>query len=103
MVPLQFAAVYPRFLTYQPSEVRSENGDIVSFEWSVKHTSIMIRDRAFYLDCVNQRAHSEGGIARDFYKVLARHDESRRYWWFRAVHQVDAHMAMVACDWNPRH
>ena len=32
MVPLQFAAVYPRFLTYQPSQVCLENGDVASFD-----------------------------------------------------------------------
>ncbi|OBT67922.1 hypothetical protein VE03_02584 [Pseudogymnoascus sp. 23342-1-I1] len=101
MVPLQFAAVYPRFLTYQPSQVCLEKGDVVSFDWSVKYTSIMMRDRAFYLNCIKRRAYSEGGIALDFYKALDRPGESRRYWWFRAVHQLDAHKAMVACDWDP--
>lgn len=86
-----------------PSEVCSGDGDIVLFGWSVEHTSIMMRDSAFYLDGVNQRTPSKGCVASDFYKFLAHHDESRSYWWFRTVHYVYAHMAMVACDWNPGH
>lgn len=62
-----------------------------------------MRDRAFYLDCIKWRAYSKGGIAPDFYKVLDRHDESKRYWLFRAAHQIDAHSAMVACGWDPGH
>ncbi|KAJ8068033.1 hypothetical protein OCU04_003610 [Sclerotinia nivalis] len=63
MVPLQFAAVYPRFLAYQP-HVFSNNEAAVG--WPIKNTSIMMRDRAFYLDCIRQCACSDGGIALDF-------------------------------------
>jgi hypothetical protein len=98
MVPLQFAAEYPRFLTHEPVQISS--GTTV-FDWQKKNTDIMKRDRLFYLDCVRERACSEGGIARDYYQLLARSDECSRYWWFKAISQADIHKAMCACDWDP--
>ncbi|KAK4150671.1 hypothetical protein C8A00DRAFT_36730 [Chaetomidium leptoderma] len=72
MVPLQFAAVYPRFLTHEPGE-RAQGV-------SARNSPQMNQDRAFYLECVKTRAQREGGIELDYYRVLSRGDEPRRYW-----------------------
>ncbi|KAF2021332.1 hypothetical protein BU24DRAFT_19415 [Aaosphaeria arxii CBS 175.79] len=98
MVPLQFAAEYPRFLTHEPVQICP---GFTAFDWERRDTDVMKRDRFYYLDCVREIACLEGGIARDYYELLARPDECRRYWWFRAVCQADIHRAMCACDWNP--
>lgn len=96
MLPLQFAAEYPRFLTYEPVEEHSG-----VFDWTQRDTVQMKRDRAFYLECVRIRAETEGGIARDYSGVLARTDEVKRYWWYTAASRVDVHRAMAACSWEP--
>jgi len=93
MVPLQFAAVYPRFLTHEPGE--GAQG------FSVRNSRQMKQDRAFYLECVRTRAMREGGIELDYYRVLSRDDEPSRYWWLTAASSIDIHMAMVLCSWAP--
>jgi len=95
MVPLQFAAEYPRFLTHEPVQISSGR---TIFDWQKKNTDMMKRDRQFYLDCVRERACSAGGIAHYYFQLLARSDECGRYWWFKAISQVDIHKAMCACD-----
>jgi hypothetical protein len=101
MVPLQFAAAYPRFLTHEPVQICSGSFRKTVFDWQKKNTNMMKRDRQFYLDCVRERACSEGGIAHDYFQLLARSDECRRYWWFKAISEVDIHEAMCTCDWDP--
>jgi hypothetical protein len=70
MVPLQFAAGYPRLLTYEPT----------GSSLQTKNTAMMERDRQFYLNCVKERASTEGGIELDYNQVLSRDDEVNRYW-----------------------
>ncbi|KAL9024041.1 MAG: hypothetical protein Q9196_006805 [Gyalolechia fulgens] len=94
-VPLQFAAVYPRFLTHEPSW----NGRMV--KWPKESSPMMRRDREFYLQCVHQRAVAEGGMVEDYYRVLSREDEIQRYWWIAAASQIDIHIAMASCNWAP--
>lgn len=43
----------------------------------------------------------EGGILEDYYRVISREDEIKRYWWIAAASQIDVHIAMVFCDWAP--
>jgi hypothetical protein len=101
MVPLQFAAEYPRFLTHEPEQIYLDSHTRTVFEWRKKNTGMMRRDREFYLNCVKERAASEGGIVDDYYRLLARSDECNRYWWFKAISQADIYEAMCACDWDP--
>jgi len=101
MVPLQFAAEYPRFLTHEPFQIHSGPHPRTVFDWQKRNTHMMRRDRQFYLDCVRDKACSVGGIAQDYYQLLARPDECSRYWWFKAINQVDVHVAMCACNWDP--
>ena len=82
MTPLQFAAVYPRFLTNEPQMI---NG---MFYWP-SSSQIMERDRRFYLECIRKIASARGGIAINYYEILEREDEARRYWWFSAVTRLD--------------
>ncbi len=93
MVPLQFAAVYPRFLTHEPGE--GAQG------FSVRNSQQMKQDRAFYLECVRTRATREGGIELDYYRALSRDDEPSRYWWLTAASRIDIHIAMALCSWAP--
>lgn len=62
---------------------------------------MMRRDRQFFLDCVRDIARSVGGIAQDYYQLLARPDECSRYWWVKAIRLADVHVAMCACNWDP--
>lgn len=71
MMPLQFAAVYPRFLTNEPEW----KGD--HFHWPQNNPQ-MTGDRLFYLSCIKDLACHRGGISWDYYKVLARTDEIER-------------------------
>ncbi|KAK4132535.1 hypothetical protein BT67DRAFT_443733 [Trichocladium antarcticum] len=93
MVPLQFAAVYPRFLTHEPRE--GAQG------FSVLNSRQMKKDRAFYLECVKTRATQEGGIELDYYRALSRDDEPSRYWWLTAASRIDIHIVMALCSWAP--
>lgn len=101
MVPLQFAAVYPRFLTHEPLRDGPGLENVSSFDWNGKNTHAMKLDRQCYLKCVKERAQIEGGYLKQYYNVLARADEVRRFWWFKAISQADVHQAMVSCDWIP--
>ncbi|KAK4189872.1 hypothetical protein QBC35DRAFT_379302 [Podospora australis] len=92
-VPLQFAAVYPRFLTHEPRE--GAQG------FSARNTQQMKQDRAFYLECVEIRARREGGFELDYHRTLSRNDEPSRYWWFTAASRIDIHRAMALCSWAP--
>lgn len=93
MVPLQFAAAYPRFLTHEPGD--GAQG------FSVRNTQQMKEDRAFYLECVKTRATRVGGIELDYYRALSRDDEPGRYWWITAASRIDIHWAMALCSWAP--
>ncbi|KAB5570378.1 hypothetical protein GE09DRAFT_1171077 [Coniochaeta sp. 2T2.1] len=93
LVPLQFAAVYPRFLTHEP--------DDGAVKFASRDTEQMREDRTFYLQCIQGRATREGGIALDYYRVLEREDEPSRYWWFTAASRIGIHKAMVSCGWAP--
>ncbi|KAF6811184.1 hypothetical protein CSOJ01_05863 [Colletotrichum sojae] len=94
LVPLQFAAVYPRFLTHEPSE---SDG----LDWTARDTKQMEQDRAFYLECIRTRANQEGGILLDYLRVISRQDEVSRYWWLTAASRIDIHRAMASCEWDP--
>ena len=94
LLPLQFAAVFPRFLTHEPSINQG-------YEWKRRRTKQMEQDRKFYLEVIRARAIRNGGIFRDYYRVLSRHDEPTRYWWFTAASRIDIHRAMASCDWAP--
>jgi hypothetical protein len=94
MVPLQFAAVYPNFLTHEP---QSQGG----FNWDATDSHTMQKDRLTFRMCVRDRAIREGGIYRAYYDLLSREDEVNRYWWFKAISEADKHKAMESCDWTP--
>ncbi|KAL4725663.1 hypothetical protein ACLX1H_007814 [Fusarium chlamydosporum] len=106
-LPLQFAAAYPRFLTHEPQNGEEDHGRVamtgVPRNWNARDTLQMRRDREFYLMCIKEKAFgSEGNkLMRDYWRVLARHDEIARYWWFTAASRIDIHRDMVACDWKP--
>src|SRR3954469_7282932 len=87
MVPLQFAAVYPRFLTNEPQVTEHE------VVWP-RNSAIMERDRQFYLQCIREIALSTGGAAQEYYKILAREDETERYWWLSAIGRLDIMRAL---------
>jgi len=94
MVPLQFAATYPRFLTHEPQS----HG---TFDWVTTNTDCMQKDRLVFRECVRERAIHEGGFCQVYHDILCRDDEVKRYWWFIAISEADKHMAMESCDWNP--
>ncbi|EEQ31393.1 conserved hypothetical protein [Microsporum canis CBS 113480] len=103
MIPLQFAACFPNFLTHDfqslhdQAEVEHGNthGPLV---WRPKNTPMMRRDRAFYLQCVKEL--SEGDpMLEEYYRLLADKDEIRRYWWLMAATKLKVHRAMAACNW----
>lgn len=88
-VPLQFSAVYPRFLTNEP---RLEGG---KFDWSqCAYSQTQKDDRAFYLQCIIDMAPEKGEYARIYSEILARDDEEERYWWFRAANHLDIMRAL---------
>lgn len=95
MVPLQFAAVYPSFLTHEP---QSQGG----FDWDASNTQAMRKDRLAFQTCVRDRAIREGGMFRTYYDLLCREDEVNRYWWFKAISEADKHKAMESYDWTPK-
>ncbi|CAC9892709.1 unnamed protein product, partial [Aureobasidium pullulans] len=94
MVPLQFAATYPRFLTHEPQS----HG---TFDWVTTNTDCMQKDRLVFRECVRERAIHEGGFCQVYHDILCRDDEVNRYWWFIAISEADKHMAMESCNWNP--
>ena len=89
MIPLQYAAVYPRFLTNEP---QISGGEVI---WP-NETAAMRRDREVYLACIQAIALDMGGIYQDYYNILARSDEVLRYWWLSAVGRMDIMKAWVA-------
>jgi hypothetical protein len=88
--------VYPKFLTHEPV-----NGH--AWERNTRNTEQMERDRAFYLQCIKERAdqEKEDGMLMEYYRVLSRDDEIDRYWWFTAASRIDVHRAMARCNWKP--
>jgi len=82
-------------ITHEP--VETERG----FYWSRCDSVTMREDRKFYLDCIKERADAEGGICQQYYRVLSRKDEPRRYWWCAAASRIDVHRAMAGCGWDP--
>ena len=95
MVPLQYAAEYPRFLQHEPVDTGA------GISWTRTGDTQIQQDRVFYLSCIKDRAEREGGLASLYYQLLSRTDELNRYWWCAAASRSDAHRAMVACDWDP--
>lgn len=70
MVPLQFAAEYPRFLTPEPIETAT------GISWGGGEGDVQrSQDRRYYLSCVRDRAEREGGLALWYYWILSRSDE----------------------------
>ncbi|KAI1770581.1 hypothetical protein F4818DRAFT_446197 [Hypoxylon cercidicola] len=89
MVPLQFSAVYPRFLTNEPRLV----GD--KFDWSqCAYSQTQEDDRSFYLQCIIDMAPAKGEHARVYSEILARADQEERYWWLSAVNRLDIMRAL---------
>jgi hypothetical protein len=89
MVPLQFSAVYPRFLTNEPRLV----GDM--FDWSqCAYSQTQKDDRSFYLQCIIDMAPAKGEYARVYSEILARDDQEERYWWLSAVNRLDIMRAL---------
>ena len=62
---------------------------------------MMRRDHAYYLQCIHERAIVEGGMVEDYYQVISRQDEIKRYWWVVAGSQIDVHKAMASRNWVP--
>lgn len=89
MVPLQFSAVYPRFLTDEPRLV----GD--KFDWSqCAYSQRQKDDRSFYLQCIIDMAQAKGEYALVYAEILARDDQEERYWWLSAVNRLDIMRAL---------
>ncbi|KAJ8068464.1 hypothetical protein OCU04_004019 [Sclerotinia nivalis] len=95
MLPIPLAAVYPPFLTHDPTQEGQE------INWAARDTETMQRDRAFYLGCIRELALAKGGLVEEYYTNLARQDEIDKYWWFVAVSSITMHKAMAACNWKP--
>ena len=95
MVPLQFAAVYPLFLTHEGN--RSNE-----FWYSpLKDTMVMRRDRAFYLQLVQERAVTGEPTMKTYSQVIARKDEVPRYWWFVAASRTHIDVSVASGRWHP--
>ncbi|KAF6839195.1 hypothetical protein CPLU01_01933 [Colletotrichum plurivorum] len=94
LVPLQFAAVFPRFLTHEPAQNHG-------IDWTARDTKQMEQDRAFYLECIRTKTTREGGIFLDYLRVISRQNEASRYWWFTAASRIDIHRAVASCGWDP--
>ncbi|KAI5206093.1 hypothetical protein E4T39_02771 [Aureobasidium subglaciale] len=92
MIPFQYAAAYPRFLTHEPRPSTHDSG--ASFDFATTNTDTMQQDRLVFRECVRARALSEGGIYQTYYDLLGRKDEVNRYWWFKAISEADKHKAM---------
>lgn len=97
MMPLQFAAVFPRFLTHEPVERGDDAWDLT---WRHCKNEVMDRDRGFYLDCVKAIAGETEDLVARYCEILCRSDEVNRYWWLRSVFEPKIHRAMVACGWD---
>ncbi|APA15401.1 hypothetical protein sscle_14g101710 [Sclerotinia sclerotiorum 1980 UF-70] len=95
MLLIALAAVYPPFLTHDPTLEGQE------INWAARDTETMQRDRAFYLGCIRELALAKGGLVEEYYTNLARKDEIDKYWWFVAATSKSMHKAMVACNWKP--
>jgi hypothetical protein len=100
MIPLQFAATYPRFLTHEPRSGGTETHK--TFDWAATDTDCMQEDRLVFRNCIRDRALLEGGLCQVYHDLLGRDDEVDRYWWFKAISEVDKHRAMETCDWSPK-
>jgi len=85
MLPLSLAAAYPTFLTHEPTQ------EDKSIDWAARDTEIMQKDRAFYLSCIHSIATTRGGLAEEYYQLLAREDEINKYWWYVAASQKYTH------------
>jgi hypothetical protein len=104
MMPLQFSACFPNFLTHdfqalhEPVEVEYGSGIGGQLVWQSKNTPMMRRDRAFYLQCVKEYCRGDP-LLDEYHQLLAAKDEVRRYWWLMAASKLKVHHAMVACNW----
>jgi hypothetical protein len=102
MMPLQFSACFPSFLTHDfqtlhdPVEVEYGSGVDGQLVWRSKNTPMMRRDHAFYLKCVEE--FSRGDLMLEvYYQLLAAKDEMRRSWWLMADTKLKVHRA----PWQP--
>lgn len=103
MIPLQFAACFPNFLTHDfqslHDKVEVEHGNTYGpLVWRPKNTPMMRRDRAFYLQCIKELSKGDP-MLEEYYRLLADKDEIRRYWWLMAATKLKVHRAMAACNW----
>ena len=94
MVPLQFAAVFPRFLTNEPRIIEDK------VHWP-RITDMMRRDRKVYLDCIKSIASRRDATANAYFNVLDRADEIDRYWWLSAVNRLDIMRAISTKEERP--
>ncbi|KFY67772.1 hypothetical protein V497_00236 [Pseudogymnoascus sp. VKM F-4516 (FW-969)] len=95
ILPLQFSACFPNFLTYEfesphdPIEVEHGSGADGPLVWGSKNTEMMRRDRAFYLQCVKELSGGDP-LLEAYYQLLAAEKEIRRYWWLVAATKLKA-------------
>lgn len=110
MVPLQYAAEYPRFLqndlpvdtavglswtTRTPTPTHPPPPSEIEKE---ENPTQKQPDRNSYLSHIKARADREGGVLPSPISIQM---NKHRYWWCAAANRADAHRAMVACDWDP--
>ncbi|KAI0430527.1 hypothetical protein F5Y09DRAFT_226845 [Xylaria sp. FL1042] len=89
MVPLQFSAVYPRFLTSEPRLIEGV------FDWSCcGHSQAQKADRDFYLQCIIDMAPGKGKQACQYAEILALDNQEDRHWWLSAISRLDIMRAL---------
>lgn len=106
-LPLQFAAVFPRFLDHESYhdqddiDVEPEYSDDAasSLVWRSKNSEAKRRDRRVFLDTVKSLCDTHGHIYHSFYRILSAKEEIRRYWWFMAISNQKVHQVMVKVKW----
>ncbi|KAI0103701.1 hypothetical protein GGR51DRAFT_524126 [Nemania sp. FL0031] len=97
MVPLQFSAVYPRFLTSEPRQIEGV------FDWSCcNHSKAQKADRAFFLQCITDMAPRKGEQACRYAEILALDDHEDRQWWLNAVSREDIMRALKTKPYPPQ-
>ncbi|OAQ98759.1 hypothetical protein LLEC1_05794 [Akanthomyces lecanii] len=89
MIPLQFSALYPKFVTNEPRKIGN------TFDWSqCRYSERQIQDREFFLQCIKEKATTKGHDAQIYAEILGREDQEARHWWLSAVFRVDVMRAL---------
>ncbi|OBT94441.1 hypothetical protein VE01_07189 [Pseudogymnoascus verrucosus] len=90
IIPLQFSACFPNFLTHEfeslhePFEAKHGSETDGPLVWRSKNTEVMRRDREFYLRCVEEFSRGDP-MLEAYYELLAAEDEIKRYRWIMAA------------------